>query len=931
MIRSASLTCLAGLVLLSIPTPARAVLGEDRAQWFAEPGFEWLARPRTTPDTRLERLPPEFVREHGIRWQQRRFGPGGLFRSVWGRGIHAGRLAGVQATAPPVAHETFWHEHAYLLPAGVVAADLQFTEAFQVQDVQYFAFVQTVGDTPVRGSGAMLAGRDGRIPWFVLRCFPVLDLPERPGIGPGVATDSAVAFLESRVGPFSGSTAELVVVPDDDGLLNHLAFEVAAVSPAEGPWTVYVDATDGSVLAARSERRTLQATVAMSHHERHPASPFISSPAAHIGVTHADGFDHADETGSFTDSHASTTASVTCEGEFSTVINRAGDDLATISGALVDGDTYLWGTDGQEHDQAQLDAYIFTAQARSFAQEITPGLAWVDEPLTAYVNISDTCNAYYDGTINFYRSGGGCNNSAMIADVVFHEYGHGLHIHSLPGGWNDYWWDTGEAFADATSFLITGSSLLAPHFYEDGSGIRDVEPDLVYPEDLTGECHADGLILGGALWDLRALLVEELGEDDGLARMNHLFAQMLQTTSAMTTAYEAALMADDDNGDLADGTPHFCVINEAFAGHGFAENESASFAVSFEPMAHGVPADQPVRVRFEVAGEQDCELGDRLGGVRLAYSLDGLNWSTKVLSESEPGVYGGSLPEQPHGTTLLYTLEYDDLIEQSTVTRPSNPVEPYFRLFVGELPTLVETTDSPVHDGWWHLDPDTGLPTDNWEWGFPLGEGGDPDDVDTAFQVWGNDLGGNLDGLYEPNSTAILRTPSYDLRHATVARLRFLRWLTIEDAKFDEALVQVNGHTVWRNTHGTGESLHIDDEWIPVDIDLTPWAAGNASVQVSWHLSADAFIEHGGWNIAQVHIVGRGDPPPGNPPLPTVRRNQDPGALPYGTLPQPAEVPGQASAGCACAPSHEAGDGGEGVLVLAPLLAIFAGRRRIGF
>ena len=45
------------------------------------------------------------------------------------------------------------------------------------------------------------------------------------------------------------------------------------------------------------------------------------------------------------------------------------------------------------------------------------------------VNLNQTCNAFYsttNGSINFYRSGGGCRNTGEIAAVFDHEWGHGL-------------------------------------------------------------------------------------------------------------------------------------------------------------------------------------------------------------------------------------------------------------------------------------------------------------------------------------------------------------------------------------------------------------------------------------------------------------------------------------------------------------------------
>ena len=74
------------------------------------------------------------------------------------------------------------------------------------------------------------------------------------------------------------------------------------------------------------------------------------------------------------------------------------------------------------------------------------------------VNLRDTCNAVYTGSgVNFYRSGNGCNNTGMIADVVYHEWGHGLDDHTRPGDAS-----TGEGTADVVSMMMTHSPLMAP-------------------------------------------------------------------------------------------------------------------------------------------------------------------------------------------------------------------------------------------------------------------------------------------------------------------------------------------------------------------------------------------------------------------------------------------------------------------------------------
>jgi hypothetical protein len=52
-----------------------------------------------------------------------------------------------------------------------------------------------------------------------------------------------------------------------------------------------------------------------------------------------------------------------------------------------------------------------------------PGNSWLKQQLTANVNINNNCNAYWNGQVNFYKSGGGCRNTGEIAGVVVHEWG----------------------------------------------------------------------------------------------------------------------------------------------------------------------------------------------------------------------------------------------------------------------------------------------------------------------------------------------------------------------------------------------------------------------------------------------------------------------------------------------------------------------------
>ena len=53
------------------------------------------------------------------------------------------------------------------------------------------------------------------------------------------------------------------------------------------------------------------------------------------------------------------------------------------------------------------------------------------------------------------------------------------------------------------------------------------------------------LIVAGALWDLRELLIENLGEDAGVAQTDYIMWQIASRASDIETSYVEALLADD--------------------------------------------------------------------------------------------------------------------------------------------------------------------------------------------------------------------------------------------------------------------------------------------------------------------------------------------------------------------------------------------------
>ena len=128
---------------------------------------------------------------------------------------------------------------------------------------------------------------------------------------------------------------------------------------------------------------------------------------------------------------------------------------------------------------AQSMIYYHVVEMIKHAQKyISPD--WFNSPLVANANLRSTCNAHWDGrTINFYSGSNQCANTALISDVIYHEWGHGLDANT--GGIQDGAFS--EGIGDIMSLIMTRSNILGIGFrVADRSPVRDLEPDKSYPK-----------------------------------------------------------------------------------------------------------------------------------------------------------------------------------------------------------------------------------------------------------------------------------------------------------------------------------------------------------------------------------------------------------------------------------------------------------------
>lgn len=449
-------------------------------------------------------------------------------------------------------------------------------------------------------------------------------------------------------------------------------------------------------------------------------------------------------------------------------------------------------------------AYLYVNQIHTHAKNVLPDFTGMDFQIPTNLDLTtDNCNAFYDGSsINFYAEANNCRSLATINDVVYHEYGHGINDKfylSLSSAFSNG--AMNEGYADVWALTLTQNPILGLGINLDNtnSTVRryDGEPK-VYPVDIVGEVHSDGEIICGAWWDTYL----ELGSDMDLTL--DLFALAYPGLQANTfngnegPAYRDVLLdvlqADDDDGDITNGTVHGGAIVEAFGRHGIT---LISDALLFHDGLLAAPAEEDVEIEVELVITFPST--EYLQDASLFYKVNGATaWTPVGMSTTNGTTYLSSIPSQPAGTLVSYYVALRDIFGQTSSITPiaadrTDPGLPFYVL-VGYDLAATENADDLSELGTW----DEGLPGDNaitglWELGPPIGSYSTPGQLSTVCQpgyqhteggeyCWytGNALS-ITDGIGENDvdegSTTLL-SPNIDISAYTNPAMSYWRWYT---------------------------------------------------------------------------------------------------------------------------------------------------------
>ena len=817
-------------------------------------------RIRTThpaEQARLRHTPAfaRFERAHGNGWTARFDEATGTPIRMYGPGIELGALPTEAAVLSAL--RSALAPHAELI--GTDVRNLRWQEGGYIErrDAWYVDLDVVREGLPIWRGGVTARIQHGRLTMFGAETYPDVPLTGALDLSAAEAIDAAIDLGPAAEASHTELEAVAMLLPlqSVNGLeLRRVWLVSSRTTEPAGRWRTFVDGLSGEVLSVWNEVRFLDGAINAEHHQRNPDGPLETSPAVNLRVEGAEGvYNHTDDDGLY--SVNDTDLQAIFYGPLLDIDNKAGADAV-----LPLGTSSTWTT---EHaTQAEIDTWVFIHMIREWGLVIAPEINLVNMRLDANVNLDQVCNAYFDGAVNFYRAGQGCRNTGELSDVIFHEWGHGFHYWSLETG--DFDGSLSEGAADTVAFLQTADSIIAPGFLSNGRGIREVATNKVWPDDYSNDedaVHSNGLIFGGAMWDLWAELEKTMSEEEAHATTEQLLADLLKGGPTIENVFEEILFADDDDGDLANGTPNECALIAAFALHGLGPLGAgeALQAEFLPPLEGGESLDLSVSVTNVAARCVDVQPSN----AHVEWRINGGAWQSTDLDLAN-NTARGAIPNQPLGTFVEYVLVVEDSKGGEVFSPEGGRINP-FSYYVGDV-VEVSCNDFETDDGGFTSELVAGVEREganDWQWGTPSGSGGDPSSAYSGDHVWGTDLGGDeFNGEYQSEKYTRLTTPPLSTRHYDDVFVRYMRWLSVEDGLFDQANLLANGELVWSNWANTAEPAEehtIDRQWSPqvVNIGGTPNAR---EVTLAWEIQSDRGLNMGGWNIDDLCLLAPATP-----------------------------------------------------------------------
>ncbi|MDC1025250.1 hypothetical protein OAR04_04925, partial [Flavobacteriales bacterium] len=639
---------------------------------------------------------------------------------------------------------------------------------------------------------------DSKLVAFGLDVFSDISLDVIPTISESMAIESASENIISSITKESvEDNLKILPIPFNGKYDFHLVYVVrVSTQLTHGPanYICYVDANNGELLMRMNTVLYEAPPQANIHVEgevysTHPFNPSSVENLINLRVQKGGGNFYTDSLGNV-NVPGSGSATFSLEGLFAEVQTNGG--IPSFNSQLSNANVSF---DNSNSTIQERTAFYSVNKIHDHLKSVFPTFTGLDYALETNIDVQGSCNAYYDGTINFFAEGNGCNATAKIPDVVYHEYGHGINNYRYGSGmWNG---GLNEGYADIWAISLTQSPVLGfgwditdPSVY-----VRRYDQDRkVYPQDLVGEVHADGEIIAGAFWDTYLNL-------NDMQQMLNLFKYTFDGAPdgpngtegiIYTDVLVEVLFADDNDANLTNGTPNDLAIIQAFALHGIT-------LLSNAVIAHSPVSLAPGNIAINISANISATYSWALSSANCFYRLnDNQNWNSLSMTPNGNN-FTATIPAQTNGNIVAYYISLTDNygFESGINPQESNIVPlkdanlPYFTMVGYEL---YNEEDFDFNVGFWQTgDPGDNATTGLWEIGAPIGSYDDPSSlsgiVQTATQHTQNGYAcaftGNASSINDGIGTndvdgghTTLYSPYYNLSSYINPAFTYWRWYT---------------------------------------------------------------------------------------------------------------------------------------------------------
>jgi len=787
-----------------------------------------------------------FIRIYGGRWQYQINLETNTFHHIFGSGIDlTDRIEG-ERTLERVAR-SFIADNTALF--NVENRNLRTYHVGRAPGKWSIIFEQTHRGVPVWGSRSYLVFTDGgRLFALGSDVYSDIDISTVPSL----SEDEALSIAKESIGFIEGtdrlkSSGTFILPVDGDYRLTY-RFDLYVNDPF-GLWATYVDAHTGEIVWRENHIRSfvdftghVQADVEWNGYcdGNTPDYPLKNMTINITGV----GNTTTNQNGDFSLSYGgSDPRTITAEfaGPWCDVDYYTGTD-AFHSGTITPGVPYTIDWTNASSLESERDCFAYVNKQHDWLKNIDPLYTGMDYQVPTRVERTDGyCpgNAWWDGTaINMCYQAAGYGNTGRMADVVYHEYGHG--ITDFLYGFNDPPGDLHEGNSDIVANLITREHIMGLGFYLNNctSGIRDSQNTLRYPEDLNGSGHHDGQIIAGFIWDSWQELLGAYPEAyaDSVMFSDWHFSRDLGLPQTQPDQVYWTFVADDDDGNLDNGTPHHTQLCTGAMNHGYdCPQILVGVLISHTPLSTTTEEYTPSDVIMNMVSTEGSVVIDEC---KVYYRVNGGSWTAlPITPTANPDEYLATIPGQPQPSMIDYYIYGEDDMGNSR-THPEGAPAAHHSFYVAFLYEPFETGLDNFTVG----APDDDATTGIWERVDPIGTnyGGplQPEDDFTAdpgtdCYITGQHTGGGVGDNDVDDGKTTLFSDIYDLTGATEAWAVYRRWFSNDLGSSpgeDYWVVQISndGGGSWQSVENTNDDA---EQWLEITVDITAFFPNPAQVQ----------------------------------------------------------------------------------------------------